>query len=84
MNILCLFISHEQTRVLVTHGVHWLPLVDTIIVLKDGEISETGSYEQLVSHDGEFAQFLKEFFIQEAESEDEGKEKEDPESQSII
>ncbi|BFZ19876.1 hypothetical protein BsWGS_22915 [Bradybaena similaris] len=72
-----------KTRVLVTHGVHWLPLVDTIIVLKDGEISETGSYEQLVSHDGEFAQFLKEFFIQEAESEDEGKEKEDPEIEEM-
>ncbi|CAG5117053.1 unnamed protein product, partial [Candidula unifasciata] len=73
-----------KTRVLVTHGVHWLPLVDTIIVLKDGEITEKGSFEQLVSHDGEFAQFLKEFFIQEAESEDEGKkEKEDPEIEEL-
>lgn len=58
--------------------------MDTIIVLKDGQISESGTYEQLVSHDGEFAQFLKEFFIQEAESEDEGKEKDDPESMTLF
>ena len=29
-----------QTRVLVTHNISFLPQVDRIIVLKDGEISE--------------------------------------------
>ncbi|KAK6983295.1 Canalicular multispecific organic anion transporter 2 [Biomphalaria glabrata] len=70
-----------KTRVMVTHGVHWLPMVDHIIVMKNGGISEMGSYEQLVSHDGEFAQFLKEYFIQEADalSEDDTAKSQDPE-----
>ena len=41
-----------------THGVHWLPMVDTIVVMVDGKISEYGSYDDLLSHDGVFAQFL--------------------------
>lgn len=49
----------RQTRVLVTHGVQWLPRVDEILVIVNGEVSESGSYEQLLSHDGVFAQFLK-------------------------
>ena len=31
-----------QKRVLVTHGLHWLPMVDTIIVMVDVKISEYG------------------------------------------
>ena len=34
--------SYFQTRVLVTHGVHWLPMVDTIVVMVDSKISEYG------------------------------------------
>ncbi|XP_067676997.1 ATP-binding cassette sub-family C member 2-like [Haliotis asinina] len=49
----------EKTRVLVTHGVHWLPMVDVIVVMDQGEITEVGSYEDLLDHDGPFAQFLK-------------------------
>ena len=41
----------------------------------NGEISEVGSYEELLSHDGPFAQFLKTYLTQ-LESED---EEEDPE-----
>lgn len=60
-----------QTRVLVTHGVHWLPMVDTIVVLVNGRITELGSYEQLMSHDGAFAQFLKTYLTQENDDEEE-------------
>ncbi|KAK3596927.1 hypothetical protein CHS0354_002489 [Potamilus streckersoni] len=48
-----------NTRVLVTHGVHWLPNVDFIVVMSGGTISEIGSYEELMEHDGVFAQFLR-------------------------
>ncbi|CAC5378593.1 ABCC1 [Mytilus coruscus] len=48
-----------KTRVVVTHGLRWLPFVDKIIVMVDGTISEIGTYEELLSHDGAFAQFLK-------------------------
>ena len=43
---------------------HWLPRVDKIIVLVNGSISEMGSYEELLSHDGDFAQFLKTYLIE--------------------
>ena len=54
---------------LVTHGVGFLPYVDTIVVLADGQISEMGSYRQLLSHDGAFAQFLKNYLSDEMEKE---------------
>ena len=66
-----LVIQHIQTRVLVTHGVQWLPKVDQIIVLVKGEVSEVGSYEELVDHNGPFAQFLKTYLTQEESDEEE-------------
>ena len=53
-----------QTRVLVTHGVNWLPFVDQIVVMVNGRISELGSYQELLSHDGAFAKFLKTYLTQ--------------------
>ena len=44
---------------MVTHGVHWLPLVDHIIVMDQGKITEAGSYKELMTHDGPFAQFIR-------------------------
>ncbi|XP_008553088.1 multidrug resistance-associated protein 1 isoform X3 [Microplitis demolitor] len=48
----------KKTRVLVTHGITYLPEVDNIIVLKDGEITESGTYKQLMEKRGAFADFL--------------------------
>ena len=42
----------DKTRVLVTHRISFLPQVDEIIVLKDGIISESGSYEELLKRKG--------------------------------
>ncbi|XP_029433018.1 multidrug resistance-associated protein 1-like isoform X2 [Rhinatrema bivittatum] len=50
-----------KTRVLVTHGISFLPQVDTIIVMVDGRISEMGSYRELLQQDGAFADFLQTF-----------------------
>ncbi len=36
------------TRVLVTHGISFLPQVDNIVVLKDGRISEFGTFKELL------------------------------------
>ncbi|XP_041353920.1 multidrug resistance-associated protein 1-like isoform X2 [Gigantopelta aegis] len=63
-----------KTRVFVTHGLQWLPKVDTIVVLIDGRVSEIGSYDDLLDHNGPFAQFLRMYLLQ---SEDEGED--DPE-----
>lgn len=35
----------DKTRVLVTHGISYLPAVDNIFVVDGGEISESGRYE---------------------------------------
>ena len=37
-----------------------MPQVDEIIVLKDGAVSETGSYKELLAQKGAFAEFLME------------------------
>ncbi|XP_024869837.1 multidrug resistance-associated protein 1 isoform X4 [Temnothorax curvispinosus] len=48
----------KKTRILVTHSITYLPEVDNIIVLKDGEITESGTYKQLLEKKGAFAEFL--------------------------
>ena len=48
----------NKTRVLVTHGVSFLPVVDKIFVMKEGEITESGSYKELLNQKGAFADFL--------------------------
>ena len=47
------------------------------MVMTDGRISEMGSYEELLSHDGDFAQFLKTYLTQNDDDDDD----EDPESE---
>uniref|UniRef100_A0A452UGF7 Multidrug resistance-associated protein 1 n=1 Tax=Ursus maritimus TaxID=29073 RepID=A0A452UGF7_URSMA len=47
-----------KTRVLVTHGISFLPQMDFIIVLADGQVSEVGSYPGLLQRNGSFANFL--------------------------
>ena len=69
----------RKTRVFVTHGLQWLPRVDTIVVLMDGRISEVGSYDDLLDHNGAFAQFLRMYLLQ---SEDEVDD--DPEGQRLV
>ena len=41
-----------------THGLSYLPQVDLILVMVNGEITEMGSYVELMSRDGAFAEFL--------------------------
>uniref|UniRef100_A0A671YDR5 ATP-binding cassette, sub-family C (CFTR/MRP), member 2 n=1 Tax=Sparus aurata TaxID=8175 RepID=A0A671YDR5_SPAAU len=48
----------EKTRILVTHGVSFLPYVDEIVVLVDGVVSEVGSYKSLRARKGAFSEFI--------------------------
>ncbi|XP_067949298.1 multidrug resistance-associated protein 1-like [Watersipora subatra] len=50
----------EKTRVLVTHGLQWLPEVDSISVLTEGRITETGTYQELIAEKGALAALLEE------------------------
>uniref|UniRef100_A0A3B5A3H6 Multidrug resistance-associated protein 1 n=1 Tax=Stegastes partitus TaxID=144197 RepID=A0A3B5A3H6_9TELE len=49
----------DKTRVLVTHGLSYLPQAHLILVMVEGEITEVGSYQQLMATDGAFAEFLR-------------------------
>lgn len=63
----------SKTRVLVTHGITFLPQTDKIVVLKDGEISELGTYQELLDKKGAFSEFLIQHITEAAEQEDECK-----------
>ncbi|ULT79401.1 hypothetical protein L5515_016086 [Caenorhabditis briggsae] len=55
-----------KTRILVTHGLTYLKHCDKVIVLKDGTISEMGTYQELMNSNGAFAEFLEEFLLEES------------------
>ena len=61
----------KTTRILVTHGMTFLPQVDHIVVIKDGTISEAGTYNELLERKGAFAEILVQFVSEEAEEDDE-------------
>lgn len=62
----------HKTRLLVTHGITYLPQTDQIIVIKFGEISENGTYQELLERKGAFSEFLLQHINEEATG-DEGK-----------
>jgi ABC-type glutathione transport system ATPase component len=72
-------ILHHKTRILVTHGIGFLPQTDAIVVLANGTVSETGSYRQLLQNAGVFAEFLRTYLTEEAHTLAE----EDPEAVAI-
>ncbi|NWW91047.1 MRP3 protein, partial [Rhynochetos jubatus] len=60
-----------KTRILVTHGISFLPQVDHVVVLVDGKISEMGSYQELLKQNKAFAEFLRNYALDEDIEEDE-------------
>ena len=66
------FFLSQQTRVLVTHGISFLPQVDRIVVLVDGKVSEAGSFKELMSRNGAFADFLRNYLTEELTEEKPG------------
>ncbi|KTF95018.1 hypothetical protein cypCar_00022159, partial [Cyprinus carpio] len=55
----------NKTRILVTHGLSFLPQADLILVIEDGEITEMGSYAELLSRKNTFADFAEAFSVSE-------------------
>lgn len=47
-----------QTRILVTHGLTFLPQADLIIVLKEGQLTEMGGYDELMKQGREFSDVI--------------------------
>ncbi|XP_061665901.1 ATP-binding cassette sub-family C member 3 isoform X2 [Syngnathoides biaculeatus] len=63
-----------KTRILVTHGISYLPQVDNIVVMVDGRVSEMGSYQELLKQNGAFAEFLRNYALEDDIEEDEATE----------
>ncbi|XP_056008623.1 multidrug resistance-associated protein 1-like isoform X2 [Ostrea edulis] len=53
----------DKTCILVTHGIQWLPKVDEIIVLVNGKISDSGTYDELLDHAGPFSDYLENYLM---------------------
>ncbi|KAK0425341.1 hypothetical protein QR680_009150 [Steinernema hermaphroditum] len=60
-------VLRKKTRILVTHGLGFLKDCDRIVVIKDGAISEMGSYKELVASQGAFTDFLEEYLVEQAQ-----------------
>lgn len=66
-------LSFFQTRILVTHGINYLPQCDLIFVMNGGKISEVGSYAELIDADGAFAEFIRTYSgVGDEDNEEEG------------
>uniref|UniRef100_A0A8C1PNS5 ABC-type glutathione-S-conjugate transporter n=1 Tax=Cyprinus carpio TaxID=7962 RepID=A0A8C1PNS5_CYPCA len=61
----------DKTRILVTHGIGFLPYVDEIVVLVNGVVSEVGSYDGLRASKGAFSEFLETYGKEESNNADE-------------
>ncbi|CAG9797144.1 unnamed protein product [Chironomus riparius] len=67
--------SHEgmlrgKTRFLVTHALSYLPKVDVINVMLNGEITENGTYKELLARKGAFSEFLVQYLQEHQDEED--------------
>ncbi len=67
--------SSVQTRIFVTHGLAYLPQVDNIIMLNNGEVVESGTYSQLLRESREFSQLIRQHKLNEAGTNDEANDK---------
>lgn len=55
------YLSEGKTVVTIAHRLSTVNGCDRIIVLKDGEIAESGTHEELVAKGGEFARMYKDY-----------------------
>ncbi|CAG2110663.1 unnamed protein product, partial [Medioppia subpectinata] len=65
----------DKIRILVTNCVSILPNVDQIVVIKNGYFSESGTFEELISKNSYFAEFVTEYLMEESDNELENGEK---------
>lgn len=56
----------DKTRLLVTHGISYLPQVDRVVVLRDGRVEEQGTYQELLARKGALADLLLHFLREES------------------
>lgn len=68
---------HDKTRILVTHQLSFVPYVDHVVVMRNGRISEQGTYEELMSKHTSFSEMMNRFIKEEEEDIDEDTEEEE-------
>ena len=51
----------EKTVILVTHYLHLLSSLDYVVSMKDGEIDEQGSFNELIKNKGNFARLINDY-----------------------
>lgn len=57
----------DKTRILATNNIALLPQLDNIIVLKNGKVSEIGTYKELMGKNQDFAEFVRNFSLHKEE-----------------
>lgn len=63
----------DKTRVLITHGIHHLSEADQILVMKAGEVAETGTYKDLMAAGKDFYQLITDYAVQEKKKQEKEK-----------
>lgn len=58
-----LLIYKFKTRLFVTNSLNFLPQVDSLILLENGKVVDSGSFESLLNSNGPFSDFYKSFSI---------------------
>ena len=72
-NSLTLFIL-LQTRLFVTNQIQYLKHVDEVIVMDNNQISERGTFNELLKRNGAFAEFLRTHLQEVPPDDEEGRE----------
>ena len=55
----CDIYIYFQTRILVSNNITYLPQVDYILMLEEGQVIERGTFAQLMEKNGSFSSFVK-------------------------
>ncbi|XP_071489513.1 ATP-binding cassette sub-family C member 12-like [Diadema antillarum] len=63
-----------KTTIFVTHQLQYLKDCDHILLMKDGEIAETGTHEELMEHRGEYARLILTYHSAEEKEEERAEE----------
>ena len=54
-----------KTRVLVTHGLHFLPSADYVLCIDDGKIQDQGTHSELSKREGAFKELMEKHGVKE-------------------